>query len=261
MRTIKLTLAYDGTAYAGWQRQLNLPTIQQTIEDALAELCGEQRIVLFGSGRTDAGVHARGQVASFSTTCSLPVSVFQRALNVGLPRDIAVLSAEEEAPHFHAQKHAIRKRYRYEIHNSRTADVFRRKAAWHYCWGKLDVEAMQEAARHWLGKHDFRTFESRWPQRRSSVRTVFEIECRRLAAPDHKRIAFEVEADGFLYNMVRTMVGTLVEVGRGRKPAEWAAKVLAVGDRREAGMKVPAHGLFLMHVTYGEIFVPQRVEE
>jgi tRNA pseudouridine38-40 synthase len=249
MRTIKLTLAYDGTAYAGWQRQLDRPTIQQTIEDVLSTLCGE-RITVFGSGRTDAGVHARGQVASFSTTCGLPVRAFQRALNVELPRDIAVLAAEEAAANFHAQKHAVSKRYRYEIHNSRTADVFRRKLAWHYCWGKLDAEAMHAAARHWLGKHDFRTFESRWPQRKTSVRTVLDIECKRLSAPDQKRIALEVEADGFLYNMVRTMVGTLIEVGRGRRPPEWAAEVLAVGDRREAGMKVPPHGLFLMHVVY-----------
>jgi len=249
MRTIKLTLAYDGTAYAGWQRQLDRPTIQQTIEDGLATLCGE-RITLFGSGRTDAGVHAFGQVASFSTNCGLPVRAIQRALNVELPRDIAVLAAEEAAADFHAQKHALSKRYRYEIHNSRTADVFRRKLAWHYCWGKLDAEAMHAAAQYWLGKHDFRTFESRWPQRKSSVRTVLDISCTRPAAPDQKRIAFEVEADGFLYNMVRTMVGTLIEVGRARRPPEWAAEVLAVGDRREAGMKVPSHGLFLMHVNY-----------
>jgi tRNA pseudouridine38-40 synthase len=109
---------------------------------------------------------------------------------------------------------------------------------------------MHAAAQHWLGKHDFRTFESRWPQRKSSVRTVLDISCMRLPPPDHKRIVLEVEADGFLYNMVRTMVGTLVEVGRGRRPPEWAAEVLAVGDRREAGMKVPPHGLFLMQVTY-----------
>jgi tRNA pseudouridine38-40 synthase len=120
---------------------------------------------------------------------------------------------------------------------------------------------MHAAAQHWRGKHDFRTFESRWPQRKTSVRTVLDIECRRLAAPDQTRIAFEVEADGFLYNMVRTMVGTLVEVGRGRRPPQWAAEVLAVGDRREAGMKVPAHGLFLMHVVYGETAVPVRSEE
>lgn len=254
MRTIKLTLAYDGAAYAGWQRQPGKTTLQETLERALAELCGH-RVVVAGSGRTDAGVHALGQVASFTTSGTLPVRVFYRALNAALPRDISILKAEEAPEWFHARKKAVRKRYRYQIHNSRTLDVFRRATAWHYCYGKLDAEAMHAAAAHWLGTHDFRAFETNWPQRSTSVRTVFDVACRRHAAPDDKLITFEVEADGFLYNMVRTMVGTLVEVGRNRRPPEWAAEILTSQDRRQAGMKVPAHGLFLVRVGYDE-FAP-----
>lgn len=251
MRTIKLTLAYDGGAYAGWQRQPGKHTLQETIERALSKLCNE-RVIVAGSGRTDAGVHALGQVASFETKSDLPIRAFHRALNAELPRDISVLKAEEAAEDFHARKRAKRKRYRYQIHNSRTLDVFRRTTAWHYCYGRLDAELMHEAAQHWLGTHDFRAFETNWPQRSSSVRTVFDISCLRHASPDDKLIVFEVEADGFLYNMVRTMVGTLIEIGRRRQPPAWAGEIVTSLDRRQAGMKVPAHGLFLVSVDYDE---------
>jgi tRNA pseudouridine38-40 synthase len=251
MRTLKLTLAYDGAAYRGWQRQPGSRTLQDEIEQAILRITGE-KVVISGSGRTDSGVHALGQVASFHTECTLPPVALRKALNAELPNDIVVVDAAEAVPGFHARKWAKRKRYRYVIHNSRTGDVFRRATSWHYCYGKLDAEAMHRAAQHWRGTHDFRSFESQWPQRSSSVRTVLDIECRRLAAPDHKVIAFEVEADGFLYNMVRTMVGTLVEVGRGRKPETWTAELLTAGDRRQAGMKVPAQGLFLMSVHYDD---------
>ena len=251
MRTIKLTLAYDGGAYAGWQRQPGKTTIQETIERALSKLC-EHRVIVAGSGRTDAGVHALAQVASFDTTSSLPVRAFNRALNAELPRDISVLKAEEAPAWLHARKQAVRLRCRFRVHNSRTLDVFRRTTAWHYCYGRLDAEAMHAAATRWLGTHDFRAFETDWPQRSSSVRTVFDIARRRQAPPDDRLITFEVEADGFLYNMVRTMVGTLVEVGRGRRGADWAGEILTAQDRRRAGMKVPAHGLFLVSVGYDD---------
>ncbi|MCE9605762.1 MAG: tRNA pseudouridine(38-40) synthase TruA [Planctomycetia bacterium] len=251
MRTIKLTLAYDGAAYRGWQRQPGNRTLQDELEQALQRIVGE-RVVVSGSGRTDSGVHALGQTASFHTEATLTPAAFRRALNAELPNDIVVVAAEEAAPGFHARKQAKRKRYRYIIHNSRTADVFRRGTSWHYCYGKLDAEAMHRAAQHWRGTHDFRSFETQWPQRSSSVRTVLDIDCRRLVAPDEKVIYFEVEADGFLYNMVRTMVGTLVEVGRGRKPESWTQELVAAGDRKLAGMKVPAQGLFLLSVHYDD---------
>lgn len=249
MRTIRLTLAYDGTAYAGWQRQLGKPTVQETVESALKQIIGEHATVA-ASGRTDAGVHALAQVAAFRTTAKLTPAAFQRALNAYLPRDIAVLEAVEAAFEFHPRKYAKRKRYRYVIHNSRTHDAFRRNYAWHYCFGKLDAPAMHRAAQHWRGTHDFRAFETQWPQRSSSVRTMFDLECRRLPPPNDRLIYFEVEGDGFLYNMVRTMVGTLVEVGRRRRDEAWTAEILAGGDRRLAGMKVPAAGLFLVSVGY-----------
>lgn len=250
MRTIKLTIAYDGTAYAGWQRQPGKKTLQETVEAAVKTVTGEQ-VIASGSGRTDAGVHALGQVVSFHTEARLAPQEFHRALNAYLPRDVAVLMAEEVAADFHARKKAVSKRYRYVIWNSRTHDVMRRDTSWHYCYGKLDAEAMHRAAQHWLGRHDFRSFETQWPQRSSSVRTVLDVCVARQPAPDHKLIHIEVEADGFLYNMVRTMVGSLVEVGRGRRPEMWTAELLQQGDRRRAGMKVPAAGLFLLHVKYG----------
>src|SRR5262245_61211462 len=249
MRTIKLTLAYDGTEYAGWQRQPGKRTLQETIETALTAIVGRRTIVA-GSGRTDAGVHALGQVASFETESTLPSRQLQKALNAHLPRDIAVTRAEEAPEDFHARKWAKSKRYRYVIVNSRTHDVFRRGYAWHYCYGRLDAEAMHRAAQHWRGTHDFRAFETRWPQRSSSVRTVLDVSVARLPPPDDKVIHFEIEADGFLYNMVRTMVGTLIEVGRGRKPENWCDETRAGADRRRAGMKVPAQGLFLVDVKY-----------
>jgi tRNA pseudouridine38-40 synthase len=249
MRTLKLTLAYDGTAYAGWQRQPGKPTLQETIEQAIKSVTGK-RTIIAGSGRTDAGVHAIGQVASFDTESTLSPLALQKALNAHLPRDIAVTHAADVATSFHARKSAVSKRYRYLIVNSRTHDVFRRGYSWHYCYGKLDAEAMHAAAQHWRGTHDFRTFETQWPQRSSSVRTVLDISVARLPAPQNKVIQFEVEADGFLYNMVRTMVGTLVEIGRGRRSTEWTVELLTAGDRRRAGMKVPAAGLFLLEVKY-----------
>lgn len=249
MRTIKLTIAYDGTDYAGWQRQPGKKTLQETLELAVRSVTSE-KVIVSGSGRTDAGVHALGQVASFHTEARLSPLEFQRALNAYLPRDFSVLKAEEAGADFHARKKAMSKRYRYVIWNSRTKDVLRRNMSWHYCYGKLDAEAMHRAAQHWVGKHDFRSFETQWPQRSSSVRTVLDVCVSRQPPPEQKLIHIEVEADGFLYNMVRTMVGTLVEVGRGRRPETWTAELLSEGDRRRAGMKVPAAGLFLLHVKY-----------
>ncbi len=249
VRTIKLTLAYDGTNYAGWQRQANGPSVQGTVEEVVARIVGKRTHVV-GSGRTDAGVHAIGQVAAFHTTSELSPTKFQRAINAHLPHDIVVTEVEEAAPDFHPRRSAKRKRYRYVIFNSRRHDVFRRAYSWHFCFGKLDVDAMHRAAQHWCGTHDFRSFESRWPQRSSSVRTVFEAVCTRLPPPDERVIHFEVEADGFLYNMVRTMVGTLVDVGRGRCDEQWPAEVLQLGDRKQAGRTVPPQGLFLLHVNY-----------
>ena len=250
MRTLKLALAYDGTAYAGWQVQPGQRTLQETLEAALAKITGET-IRVTASGRTDAGVHALGQIVSFNTESPLSADIFQRALNAELPDDMAVLQADEAPAGFHAIRDAVRKRYRYVLHDGPVSDVFRRHQSWHYRQ-RLDAAAMHRAAQALLGKHDFRSFESAWPQRTSSVRTVFEISVCRGLLGDEDLIALEVEADGFLYNMVRAIVGTLVEVGRGTRPETWPAEVLAAQDRRVAGMTAPPQGLFLLRVEYNQ---------
>lgn len=250
VRTLKLTFAYDGTAYAGWQVQSGQKTLQGTLEAALAKITGET-IRVTASGRTDSGVHALGQVVSFDTESPLPPDAFQRALNAELPRDMAVLEAAEARPGFHAIRDAVRKRYRYVLHDGPVPDVFRRQYAWHYRH-RLDAEAMHRSAQSLLGTHDFRSFESAWPQRTTSVRTITDICVRRGFDHDERLIAVEVEADGFLYNMVRAIVGTLVEVGRGNRSENWPAEVLAAQDRRVAGMTAPAQGLCLLRVEYNE---------
>ncbi|HVX14633.1 MAG TPA: tRNA pseudouridine(38-40) synthase TruA [Pirellulales bacterium] len=248
MRTLKLTLSYDGTAYAGWQVQPRQSTLQGTFEAALAKITGET-IRVTASGRTDAGVHALGQVVSFDTQSGMSADVFLRALNAELPHDMVVLDSVDAAPGFHAIRDAVRKRYRYVLHDGPIPDVFRRQYAWHYRQ-RLDAEAMQRAAKNLLGTHDFRSFETGWPQRTSSVRTVFDLTVQRGQHETCDLIAVEIEADGFLYNMVRSIVGTLVEVGRGTRPESWPEEVLAAQDRRAAGMTAPAHGLFLLRVEY-----------
>lgn len=249
MRTLKLTLAYDGTAYAGWQLQLHQRTLQGELEAALRRITGEV-IRVAVSGRTDAGVHALGQVVSFSCQSEISAETLQRALNAELPRDMAVLEAVDAAPGFHATRDALRKRYRYVIHDGRVPDVFRRQYAWHL-YERLDAAAMHRAAQAWRGTHDFASFESRGPQRTTSVRTVFELGVARGGSETPDLVMYEVEADGFLYNMVRAMVGTLVEIGRGQRPERWAADVLAARSRRAAGMTAPPQGLFLLWVQYG----------
>lgn len=248
MRGIKLTIAYDGAAYAGWQIQSHQPTVQETLQRALAEVAG-QPIHVMASGRTDAGVHALGQVASFRTDCSLSCATLVRALNAHLPDDVAVLAAEEVSESFHATIDTLRKRYRYLIDNGPVRDVFRRRYAWH-CPQPLDVEAMQRAARALVGTHDFGSFQSSGSPRQSSVRTVYELDVRRGQGADRSLVVIQIEADGFLYNMVRAIVGSLVFVGRGRRPESWLAEVLTARDRRRAGRTAPPQGLFLVSAAY-----------
>ncbi len=285
MRTIKLTIAYDGTAYAGWQVQPDRTTVQQTLENALEKVTGEWIRVL-ASGRTDAGVHALGQVVGFSTECKLPLDVLHRAIDANLPPDVAVLEVSEAPEGFHPISHAQRKRYRYAIHDGPVRDVFCRHYVWHYRRGRLDAEAMRRAAVALLGTHDFSSFETAGAERATSVRTVFDILVRRGRAGGLSQFSFdengtvpfrptqdccnapqlrsrgacssdfddsiviEVEANGFLYNMVRTIVGTLVEVGCGKKPETWPGEVLRAVDRRTAGPTAPPQGLFLVRVEY-----------
>ncbi len=251
MPTFKLTLAYDGTAYAGWQVQApGRLAVQEVVERAIEAVTG-QRVRVMASGRTDAGVHARGQVISFRSACGLEPGVLVRALNAHLPADIAVLDAQIVPDDFHATLSARRKRYRYAIHNHPIRDVFRRHTSWHFP-RPLDVPAMHEAAQLLQGTHDFRSFQTSGSKRQSTVRTIFDISVRRGSGEDRHMVYIEVEADGFLYNMVRAIVGTLVEVGRGSRPPAWVAEVLAACDRRLAGRTAPPHGLCLLRVDYGD---------
>jgi tRNA pseudouridine38-40 synthase len=251
MRTLRLTLAYDGTDYAGWQVQPDQLSAQEVVERALEKITGSP-VRILASGRTDAGVHALGQVASFRTDTRLTTDVLHRALNGELPTDVAVLDVAEAPEGFHPIRDAAHKRYRYTIHDGPVRDVFGRRYSWHYR-RHLDADSMHRAAVKLLGTHDFAAFQTSGAPRQSTVRTIFDISVRRGRGGQSDVITLEVEADGFLYNMVRTIVGTLVEVGRGAQSEAWVSEVLASADRRQAGLTAPPQGLFLVSVTYDGI--------
>ncbi len=248
MRSLKLTLSYDGTAYGGWQRQVNSDSIQRQLEAALRRVTGE-RIRTAASGRTDAGVHAFGQVVSVALESSMPEGDLRRALNACLPHDICVREVQSAPDGFHAIRDAVSKHYRYEIQTGPLRDVLRRAYVWHV-WYQLDVTAMRSAAAHLVGRHDFTSFQSTGSSRKSAVRNVLELSLHQEPHLAGERITLDIRADGFLYNMVRNIVGTLVEVGRGRRDPAWVAAALQARDRRRAGMTAPALGLCLMHVEY-----------
>jgi tRNA pseudouridine38-40 synthase len=244
MRNIKLVLSYDGTDFNGWQTQPCFRTVQETLEKAIHALTGET-VRANASGRTDAGVHAIGQVVNFYTSAAYPPEVFVRALNANLPADVVVREAADVPQAFDANRDAQRKMYRYVIHDGQVPDVFLRK----YCFHTkhlLDLSAMRDAAQPLTGRHDFHSFETSWPNRMSSVRTITHLSLQRVGELIH----LDVEADGFLYNMVRAIAGTLIEVGRGYWPVSRVAEILQAEDRREAGPTAPPQGLFLWHVTY-----------
>jgi tRNA pseudouridine38-40 synthase len=249
MRTFKLLLSYDGTNFFGWQAQRGPRTVQETLEAAIAHVTGHS-VRTISSGRTDAGVHALGQVASFRAETRLTPEVLCRAINAVLPHDVAVLEVSVAHEGFHPMHHALRKRYRYLIYDGAVREVFRRHYCWHFYQSRLDAEAMHRAALGLVGTHDFSSFETAGSRRRSSVRTIFEIFVKRGNEDQQDWITIEVEADGFLYNMVRAIVGTLVEVGRGVKPETWPAEVLQAVDRKLAGPTAPPQGLFLVKVVY-----------
>lgn len=245
MRNIKLVLSYDGTDFAGWQTQPGQRTVQETLEQAIGSLTGEPQVRVNASGRTDAGVHAVGQVVNFFTATSHPPDVLLRAVNARLPPDVILRAAADVPQSFDANRDALRKRYRYAIHDGPVPDVFLRKYGYHVRH-RLDTDAMSRAAQPLAGRHDFHSFETDWPNRMSSVRTITHLAVCRLG----DWVWLDVEADGFLYNMVRAIAGTLVNVGRGYWPETHVAEILQAEDRAQAGPTAPAHGLFLMRVTY-----------
>jgi len=244
----KLTVAYDGTAYEGWQVQKIGTGVQEKLEAALAKLFSSQPRV-HGSSRTDAGVHALGMVAHFEVPRAefkMPLRKLPLALNAWLPEDIRVLAAARVPARFHARFDATGKQYRYFVWNQPGMNPLLRHTAWHVP-RKLDLAAMRAAARRFVGKHDFRSFAANpGYARRSTVRTLTRCDLRRSGA----LLTFILEGDGFLYKMCRGIVGTLVQVGLGRYTAADIPRMLAGRDRRAAGMNAPAHGLVLWKVFY-----------
>lgn len=245
MRNFKLTLSYDGSDFAGWQTQPSFRTVQQTLEEAIAKITQEARVRVNASGRTDAGVHALGQVVNFFSATKIPPRKLLMAINANLPDDVSALDCVEMPESFDANRDAVRKMYRYVIHDGQVPSPFLRK----YCCRsrhKLDAAAMARAAEPLKGRHDFHSFETEWPNRATSVRTITHLTVNRFG--DY--VWIDVEADGFLYNMVRAIAGTLMNIGRGYWPESQVAAILNAEDRTQAGPTAPAEGLFLVRVTY-----------
>lgn len=246
MRNIKVVLEYEGTAYSGFQVQANANTVQEQIEAALQKLTKEQ-IRIVASGRTDAGVHAMGQVINFFTNSNIPAEKFAPALNTWLPKDIRALESSEEDQNFHARFSAKWKTYRYLILNREAPSALLRNLA-HWVPDKLDIALMRLGACELVGTHDFRAFMASGSSVVTTVRTVTESEIRTLESED--LIEFRITADGFLYNMVRIIVGTLIEIGRGKLDPSVIKRMLDTGDRSLGGPTAPAKGLYLVRVTY-----------
>lgn len=243
-RNIRLLLEYDGTPFCGWQMQPLGPSVQSTLEDAIRKVTGEE-VRIKGSGRTDAGVHAVGQVANFHTAARMEADAFRRALNSVLPPGVAVLAADEVPSAFDAQFSALAKTYRYRLLSRRDPSPLEARRAWHVPV-PLDLGRMRAAAESLRGRLDFSSFRAAGCVAADPVRTLRRCEISRAGDV----VAFELEADGFLRHMVRNIVGTLVEVGRGRFSPNDIAGIIAARDRTRAGMAAPAWGLYLLRVEY-----------
>ncbi len=260
MRRIRLTVAYDGTHYSGWQLQKNAVTIEQCLNAALSHLCSEE-IQVIGASRTDAGVHALGNIAVFDTESRIPADKFSYALNAALPEDIRVQCSEEVAPDYHPRHRNTMKTYEYRILN-RSMPLPGMRLYTLFCHYVLNVEAMREAAGYLVGEHDFKSFCSVNTQAETTVRTIYsvDVEERPLAYGETgsnpnemgldtgRLITIRVSGNGFLYNMVRIIAGTLLEVGQGRRQAGSIEEILALRDRQAAGATAPACGLFLVSI-------------
>lgn len=244
MKNVKLTIEYDGTNYHGWQAQSNAKTVQETIEKAIHGLTGEE-ITITGSSRTDQGVHAYGQVANFLTDSNIPHDRFSHALNRMLPEDIVIRKSEEVSMDFHARYCSKGKKYRYLIYKSRFPSAIFRNRSYHISH-QLDMEEMKKSISFFKGTHDFSAFRSTGSSVKTSVRTIFDVNLTTV----EDNVWFEVSGDGFLYNMVRIMVGTLVDVGMGRINADDIPDIIESLDRKRAGRTAPPQGLYLVEVFY-----------
>ncbi len=246
MRRVKLAVAYDGTAYAGWQVQPGETTIQSVMEGALARILQEP-VRLRAAGRTDAGVHAREQAVDFADSGKRDMETIVRGGNALLPGDIRILSAEEVTERFDARRHATEKEYRYFLHLSRVASPFLSRYAWHI-ESPVDIDALREALSPLVGEHDFTSFRGQGCTARTTVRTIFRAGVARHDAPDLYSV--DIVGNGFLRHMVRNIVGTVVDAGKGKRSPERVAEILSARDRSAAGITAPALGLFLWRVGY-----------
>jgi len=244
MRNIKLTISYDGTNYCGWQRQKNGKSVQEEIERVL-NILTKERITIYGSGRTDAGVHALGQVANFISNTTIPIDKVPTAMNSILPEDIIIVRAEEVDLDFHARYNAKGKKYRYVVYNREIKNPFYRNYSYHVPY-PLDLELMREGAKYFLGEHDFRAFMASGSSVKNTVRNIYSIEIKR----EGDFILFDFSGNGFLYNMVRIMTGTLVDVGRGFLEACKLPEIILSKERVNTGHTAPPQGLYLMEVFY-----------
>ena len=262
MTTFRILLSYDGSDFVGWQRQAAGVSIQGLLEDALRALDGRE-VAVAGAGRTDAGVHALGQVAAFTIAREIDPVVLVRALNAHLPRTIRVLEAEAVPPDFHPRFGARAKTYRYRLWHGDVLSPFERAYAWHVP-GRLDIESMGAAARLVEGRHDFAAFQATGSDVETTEREIMTSRISSVSDAEPglpfgvagvdgrgELVTYEVTGSGFLRHMVRVIVGSLVEIGRSRQPVEWLADVLASRDRTAAGPTAPPHGLFLVRVEYG----------
>jgi tRNA pseudouridine38-40 synthase len=257
MRNIKFTIAYDGTDFSGWQAQPGQPTVQGALTDVLERLT-EKRLTIYAAGRTDAGVHAAGQVVNFRTQSALNTEEFQRAFNALLPPSIRVNAAEEVSPDFHSRWDAVAKTYRYRIFRGHVVPPFLWKYVLHDPY-EMDFDAMAEAARQFMGEHDFTSFAASTgseedDQERTTVRTIYRSELLRAPNANSHHSAEEwvyvVRGKSFMRHMVRKIVGTLVDVGRGKLVAADLSELFALRDRSKSGATMPPHGLFLENVEY-----------
>ncbi|UCF33382.1 MAG: tRNA pseudouridine(38-40) synthase TruA [Phycisphaerales bacterium] len=245
-RNLYMLIAYDGTDFHGWQRQPGFRTVQGLLEDSMQRVV-RHPVDLIASGRTDAGVHAAGQVANFVADTGIACDRLLHAIGSRLSEDVSVITVREVHPNFHATQSAVSKEYCYRIHNSphRPVEQFSQRYAYHY-WRVIDIDRMREAAGHFIGEKDFTAMASTGCVRESMIRTVLRCDVERFGP----EVRISVEGTGFLYNQVRNMVGTLLEVGRGRWEPDAIPDILAGKDRSQAGPTVPPHGLCLRWVKY-----------
>lgn len=244
MRNIKLTIAYDGTDYSGWQKQTDKKTVEGEIEKVLSEILKEE-VDIKGSGRTDSGVHAIGQVANFKTDKNIGIDELQRGCNTMLPRDIAIVKIDDVGDSFDSRKSTKTKHYRYIVNNSEIHDALNKDREYQYKY-KVNLENMKKAASYVLGEHDFTAFRSLGSSSKRVIQEIYRLDI----TTKNNKIFVDIVGSGFLYNMVRIVVGTLLEVGSGKLKPEVIKEMLETGDRKLGGKTVPAMGLYLVEVAY-----------